>query len=44
MLSKGLTFEGQPQERVREAEKSLRMLIMQAYEEIYHEKLNEKWM
>ena len=44
MLSKGLTFEGQLQERVREAEKSLRMLIMQAYEEIYHEKLNEKWM
>lgn len=44
VLSKGLTFEGQPQERVREAEKSLRMLIMQAYEEIYHEKLNEKWV
>ena len=42
VLSKGLSVEEQGQGRVKEAEKSLRAFIMQAYEEIYHVKLNEK--
>ena len=42
VLSKGLSVEEQGQGLGKEAEKSLRAFIMQAYEEIYHVKLNEK--
>ena len=42
VLSKGLTCNPDPIEKVKDTEKNLRSMIVQAYEEVYHEKLSSK--
>lgn len=42
VLSKGLTCNPDPTDKVKDAEKNLRGMIVQAFEETYHEKLSSK--
>lgn len=43
VLSKGLVSNPEPTEKIKDTEKNLRNMIVQAYEETYHEKLQSKW-